>query len=213
MKNRNKARPAKWKVAVAAMVALLGLATSAEAEMPTPDPSDWWVVLEPKFMKPPVERPIPGAKTTMLSAAYTDGFDLVLWKRSEFEAFGVGWEEYAKRAAGNADTFLRTLEPEFTRDSEKVIVFATLSSDRPLVASTVLAPGFRAMFEKTLGAEFLVVIPNRYLLYAFPKIASRYREYWPMVIDAYDATPYPVSLELFEVTREGLRGIGAYERP
>jgi hypothetical protein len=191
----------------------MGLAGFARAESPLPSPSDWWVLLEPKFMKPAVGMAIPGATRTVLAPGYTEGLDLEPMSAEQFEKLALAWKDFAGRASGNAAQFLETLKPEFTRDSEGVIQFATLSSDRPLVASTALAPEFRAVFEKTLGPEFLVVIPNRYLIYAFPKLASRYREYGPMVIDAYDATPYPVSLEVFEVTREGLRGIGVYERP
>lgn len=194
-------------------LALVALSITATAEKPLPAPSDWWLLLEPKFMKPPVSVAIPGSVRTVLAAGVRDGRSLEPIDAERFGKLDVNWKSFAARAIENAAEFLGTLQPEFTRDSEHVIEYATLRSERPLVASTVLAPGFRAMFEKTLGPKFLVAIPNRYLVYAFPKIASRFQEYGPMVIDAYDATPYPVSLEVFEVDREGFRGIGVYERP
>lgn len=213
MKDRSKARPAKWKVPAWAALALLCCAGFANARPPLPPPSDWWVLIEPKFMRPPVAVAVPGSQRTVLAAGFTDALDVEIMSREQFGRLDVGWDVFARRATENAERFLGTLEPKFTRDGTGVIQFATISSDRPLVAAAALAPGFAKRFADTLGPEFLVAVPNRYLVYAFPKLASHYREYAPMVLDAYDATPYPVSLEVFEVTRDSFRAIGVYERP
>jgi hypothetical protein len=34
-----------------------------------------------------------------------------------------------------------------------------------------------------------------------------------MVLEAYKATPYPVSREVFELSANGLRAVGVYEEP
>jgi len=58
-----------------------------------------------------------------------------------------------------------------------------------------------------------VVMPNRFTVFVFPKLASEYEEYSPMILEAFHATPYPVSLEVFEETDDGLKAIGVYDEP
>jgi hypothetical protein len=69
------------------------------------------------------------------------------------------------------------------------------------------------MFQETIGDSVLLVVPNRYRAFIFPRLASRYEEYTPMVFEAYRATAYPVSVEVFEVSADGMRAIGVYEEP
>ena len=79
--------------------------------------------------------------------------------------------------------------------------------------SVVLSPKFLALFQDTLGPKVLVVVPNRFTAYVFPRLVSSYREYSPGVFEDYRATAHPVSVEVFELSDAGLRAIGAYEEP
>jgi hypothetical protein len=69
------------------------------------------------------------------------------------------------------------------------------------------------LFADTLGDRVLLVVPSRYRAYVFPKLASRYLEYTPMVFEAYRATEFPVSVELFELGADGMKAVGIYEEP
>jgi hypothetical protein len=160
----------------------------------------WRVWLEPKFMHAPVTAPIKGAKKTEIAGGLMGTDGLAVLPKAEFAALGIPWEKFTARARENAAADFAELQPRFERDAKKVIVYAALESTKPIVASAVLAPKFLESFKETLGDTVLVVVPNRFTAFVFPKLASRYGEYSPMVFRAYRETPWPVSVEVFEVS-------------
>ncbi len=176
------------------------------------DAASWHVLIEPAFMSPPVTHPISGAKKTVLAAGYeeADG-SLTYFSEDKFDALKVSWDDFAKRAAQNKTT--HKLATKFVRDSKDVIQYAVLASDNPLTATAVLSPDFGKKLADIFGDRPLVVVPNRYTVFVFPRLASEYQEYAPMVQEAFHATPYPVSLEVFEADDDGLKAIGAYDEP
>jgi hypothetical protein len=193
-----------WVGAALALLAAAG--TSAEEAAPDPSLRAW---LEPKSMRAPVKLPIVGAQRTEIVFGRLTGEGL--------EAFGKGAaeanDELFAQARANAVADLETLQPRYTRDRHKVIQYAELRSARPIVASAVLAPKFRTLFRNTLGDTVLVVVPSRYVAYAFPALASSYRDYYPMVFEAYRESAWPVSVEVFEFSANGIRAVGVFERP
>lgn len=176
------------------------------------DPA-WRVLIEPKFMRHEVAFPILKSQRAELVPAWIKDGEPVCMSRKEFGALKTEWKIFLQTAQENASEELKKLKPEFTRNSKKVIEFATLTSESPLTAGTVLAPDFLKMFGDTLGPKVIVAIPNRYTVYVFPALASRYREYTPMIAAAYRDTPYPVSMEAYELSDEGLKTVGVYEEP
>ena len=164
-------------------------------------------------MRPPVANPVAGSERTLLTAGRLVNGALVTFTVPEFAALKIEWAEFFSQASAGAAADLATLKPRYVRNRRKVIEYAALESDRPVVASAVLAPGFRALFAETLGETVLVVVPNRSTAYVFPALAGDHRDYWPMVFAAYRATPYPVSVEVFELSAAGLRAVGVYEEP
>jgi hypothetical protein len=64
----------------------------------------------------------------------------------------------SKLAAAEADADLASLRPHYVRDKRKVIRYAELRSDRPIVASAVLSAKFPALFKETLGDRLLVAV-------------------------------------------------------
>jgi hypothetical protein len=177
------------------------------------EPAAWRVLIEPKFMKAPVTAPIAGAQKSELAAAVAGEAGPEVLTRAQFAALKVDWEAFAARAQTNADADLAGLKIEYVRDRKKVITYAVVRSERGLMASTVLVQKFRELFGDTLGDKVLVAVPNRTTAYVFPHLASSYQEYAPLILEAYRATPFPVSTEVFELSREGARAIGTYEEP
>jgi hypothetical protein len=47
----------------------------------------------------------------------------------------------------------------------------------------------------------------------FPKLASNYQDYGPVVYEAYRGDASRISLEIFEVDGTGLKAIGAFPDP
>jgi len=172
------------------------------------DEARWFFTPEPTFMKRPGAMEIPGAKETQLAPALWDGSTLDCQAPES-----AGLKEVKEMSANHAAEFLATLEPEFVRNRKKVILYAKLESDRPLVASTVFAPGFAKRFEDTLGPKLIVAIPNRYTVFVFPALGADASDFAELVRRAWKATPFPASTEAFEVTNEGVRVVGKFPEP
>ena len=164
-------------------------------------------------MHQPVTKPIQDAEKTVLAAGTLNGDVLEPLAKDDLAKLGATWESFAEQARTNAAADLAQLKPEYTRNKKKIIEYAEIRSTKPIVATAVLAPGFRTLFEETLGPEILVVVPNQNVAYVFPKLASNYREYTAIVQAAYRENAHPVSMEVLEITAAGMRTIGAYPNP
>jgi len=162
-------------------------------------------------MKAPVTVPIAGAQKSELAAAVAGDEGPEVLTRAQFVLLKIDWEAFMAQAKSNADADLAALKIEYVRDRKKVITYAVVKSARGLAASAVLAPKFPALFKDTLGDKLLVAVPNRTTAYIFPRLASNYEEYSPMILEAYHATPFPVSTEVFELSKDGMKAVGVYE--
>jgi hypothetical protein len=196
---------------IAAFAALFACTSFGAAEAPVEN--KWRVLLEPKSMHREVTWEIPGAQRTVFAPVVWERDEYLFPTRKVLEEAGVAAEGLQQLAAPAAAADLAMLKPRYERDRKQVIQYAELTSDRPIVASAVLAPKFLDLFKDTLGEKVLLVVPSRFTAYVFPVLASQYQEYWPMVFEAYRATAWPVSVEVFEVSKDGLRAIGVYQEP
>ena len=172
-----------------------------------------FVLIEPKFMKAPVSAPIAGAEKTELVAAIMGETGVAYLPRAKFEEMKMDWAAFAAQAQKSAEAELKSVKTEYVRDGKKVIAYAAVRSPRGLIGSAVLAPKFLDLFKDTLGEKVLVVIPNRTTAYIFPALASKYLDYAPLIFKAYRATAFPVSTEVFELSAEGMKAVGAFEEP
>ena len=178
-----------------------------------PDPKLWRLLIEPKFMRPAVSWAIPHAQRTVLAACFVLEGEPVYFSRKDFDELGLDWDRFARQARDNGGTDLEGLKPKYVRDKKQVIEYAQIKSDRPFAAAAVLAPKFLNLFEGVFGSTVLVAIPNRHTVYVFPKLASAYQEYAPMILDDYHGALNPVSTEVFEIGPNGMKAIGIYEEP
>ncbi|MDP9292550.1 MAG: hypothetical protein M3O82_09330 [Verrucomicrobiota bacterium] len=169
------------------------------------------VLIEPSFFRPQVSFPIPGAERTCYVPASRVGDELVYFSKKEFTNLNLTWPHIFELGRKAAETELEKCKPVFSRNKREVIEYALVRSERQLAGTLVLAPKFLKLFEDTLGPKVLVAIPNRYSLYVFPALASNYRQFGPMIIDAYKSSAYPVSLEVFEISENGMRATGTFE--
>ena len=177
------------------------------------DERNWRVWLEPRSTHAPVTLPIAGAERTEVCAGFMEEAGPRAMTKEELAAMGIGMEKFAARARENASADVAKLKPRYTRNAKRVIEYAELRSERPVVAGAVLAPKFLALFRETLGEKVLVVVPNRFTAYVFPALAGAHADYAPMVLAALGATAWPVSVELFEVSTDGVRCVGRYAEP
>jgi hypothetical protein len=200
------ALPLGWQAfAVVALLLCPALEGRAAA-----DPT-WRVWLEAKFLAPAVHAPVTGAQGTVFAGGFWDGAQLVSFERSQWGALGLSWEAFEASARARAAVDLGGVSVRFERDKRRVIEFAELSSDQPLVASAVLAPSFGARFSETLGEVLLLAVPSRYRAYVFPQHGRDPSQYAGMVWAAYRETAYPVSVELFEWRKGKIQAVGVFE--
>ncbi|MEA3210242.1 MAG: hypothetical protein QOE70_3299 [Chthoniobacter sp.] len=202
-----------WRKVRGAVGTILGCGLFLFARAAAQDAAVVRAWLEPKSMRAPVTLPIAGAHRTEVALGRLTDEGVEPFSKAAFETFGQSREQLFAAGCENAAADLATLKPRYSRDRHQVIQYAEISSTRPIVASAVLAPKFASLFRDTLGDRVLVVVPNRYVAYVFPQLATRYQEYYPMVFEAYGATAYPVSVEVFEFSVEGIKAVGVYERP
>ncbi len=162
-------------------------------------------------MRAAVTAPIRGAESTVMAAGTRDEHGNAYLLKAQFQELKVSWGSFLAKARTNANAELTKLTPVYVRDKNQVIEYAALRSEQPIVATAVFSEKFLELFRETLGDKVLVVVPNRSTAFVFPRLASHYESYAEMVLEAYRATPFPVSVEVFEVSAQGWKAVGVYE--
>ena len=173
----------------------------------------WRIWAEPKFMRPALSQPIPGAKTTVLAAGWADeNQELHCFPQKQFELSGKpDWTDFAHKTEAAASAELARLTPEYVRGRNQVIECAVLRSPRQTTVCALLAPDFLKRFSDIFGSKVLIAVPNRFTIYVFPALASRYTDYAGRIASDYHNSSYPVSQEVFELSAQGLKAVGALE--
>jgi hypothetical protein len=169
------------------------------------------MLIEPTLEKAEVSSDIPGAERTQLVAAREDTGGVRYYTQAEYEALGLDWLQYVAKSRESADRLLAVLEPEYERDHRGVVKYALLRSENHRTAGVVLAPKFREKFKKTLGEDLIVLIPDRFTVFVFPRLVSDYGAYGEAIVEQYQDATYGVSIEVFTIDNEGLRVIGRFE--
>jgi hypothetical protein len=171
----------------------------------------WRVWFDARFLAPAVQKAVPGAEKTVFSGGVWDGEQLVGFERRRWVELGWSWEAFEAAARRNAVLDFASVGVRFQRDKRRVIEFAELRSDQPLVASAVLDPGLGTRFSETLGEVLFLAVPSRYKAYVFPQHGGDPSQYSQMVWAAYRETAQPVSMELFELRQGKFRAVGTFE--
>ena len=105
------------------------------------------------------------------------------------------------------------LKPRLVRNRKKVVEYAVLESDKFPVSATVFAPEFWKKFEGVFGQKMTVMMPNRQTVFVFPGAAADYSEYGPLIIEAWRGSAPKASIEVFELSEQGIRAVGKIEEP
>lgn len=173
-----------------------------------------WVLLpEAKFMGHKVTRPVAEAKATVLAVARMTELGPEFPSQQEWNAVTVTEAELLAATRKKAAEWMAAVKLELVRDKKKVLRYAVLRSGAVPVSATVLAREFFEKFEPMFGARMRVVIPNRNTVFIFPDLTGDLREYGPMVLEAWRSGAPRVSLEVLEVSGNGLRAVGVFEEP
>jgi hypothetical protein len=163
------------------------------------------------FERPPIHCFLPRSKKTLLFPAHVSRHSEVTPLGSDAGMSPEAWDRFLKESREDTSLLMATLNPLMVRDAHEVIQAAVMSSDDPRLASCILNPGFLRRFSAIFGPELIVAIPSRTKIYVFPKLANRLPEMSQVIRDDYLISPQPVSTELFELSKKGMRAIGTVD--
>jgi hypothetical protein len=169
------------------------------------------LAVEPASLRTSLAKPIPGARLTVLIPAREDDLGIVHLSKEEFAATGLSWDKFRRDAEAAAARHLRSLTPIIEKNEAGEPLYATLRSKSHLTASVFFCKEFHSQFRKPFGDQLVVLAPDRFTLYVFPRNFSGFQEFGKRVVDEYQKSTWPCSLEAFEVSSEGVRGIGSFD--
>ena len=165
----------------------------------------------PILMRTEASRAFCGSKKTILTPARETETGVSDFSKEEFAALGITWEEFLTRATAAAARLLPTLREEIHRDDKKTALYATLKSDRQFTPMVMLTAEFRKKYASIFGEKLIVLTPDQYTLYVFPRNFSDFQKLGQRIVTDHEEALYPASIEAFEVTADGVRCIGAFD--
>lgn len=169
------------------------------------------LTVEAKVAGAKVYTSIPGAKATVMAAAHETKYGVKLFSDDEWREKAYDLKEFYAAAERTADAVVDAMEPEFQRDSREVIEYALIKSKDGFLSSALTSKRFLPRFEREFGDDLRVVVVDRYILYVFPAIGGKLSTFAPALAEIYRTTPFPGSLEVFQVNEEGYRVVGSLE--
>ncbi|MFQ3577726.1 MAG: hypothetical protein SNJ52_01785 [Verrucomicrobiia bacterium] len=183
-----------------------GWARDEKAE-PTRERVAMVLLVDALFMRPPVYELLANAEQTIITpAVLTPDGQCVYVDEAGFKALGLTFEEMLPQTVALANQLLKEISPVFERDENQVISFALLESGSPFASSLLLSNQLLSTFRQTLGGRIHVVVPSRSKLFLFPPGEAPLHE--ERLRLEYRTALYPVSLEVFEISRRGLTAVG-----
>jgi hypothetical protein len=168
--------------------------------------------LEPAALRTELARPLGGGKQTVLIPAREDEvLGLTHLSKEEFAATGLDWDQFMTKAADAATRLLGTMKPQVTKDADGDTACIILRSSRPFAASVVLSPELLTRFQDQLGDRLVALIPDRNTIYLFSRNFGKFQDFGPRILKEHAAALYPCSTEAFEISRDGLKCLGAFD--
>lgn len=168
------------------------------------------LAIEPVSLRTALARALPGAKLTVMAPAREHDLGLKLLTPEEFRATGLTWPEFEAKAAAAADRLLSSLTPDIRKGADGNPSYAILKSESHLTSSILFAPGLTDRFRATFGDRLVVLMPDRFTLYVFPRSFADFQKHGKQILRQHADSVYPCSVEAFEVTGEGVRCIGSF---
>ena len=86
-----------------------------------------------------------------------------------------------------------------------------MQSERPFAASVVLSPRLVPLFQGVLGDRLVALMPDRYTVYLFSRNFGQFQVFGQKILNDHAEAIYPCSIEVFEVSRDGIKCIGGFD--
>jgi len=170
------------------------------------------IIFETRTMDPEVFTRVEGAKEIVMVAVQEWDYGVKLFTAKEWRKQAYDNAIFRQHAEMVADAVMETVKPDYVRDSRGVILYALIQGEDPFLSSILLSSKFLPTFKKNLGDSVRVVILDRHVIYVFPESGGGLDEFGTALVELYQATKQPVSLEVFQVNSKGFKVIGSIER-
>ena len=168
------------------------------------------VAVEPVVLRTRTSQALKGCKNTVLSPARETADGLKILSEEEWAALKMPWEDFLAKAKQAAVRHLATLKPEIVKDSRGIVEFIKLQSSSPLTSSILLCPELAKSFVPTLGTPIVVVVPDRFTVYLFPRTSGAFLKHGKELAALFAEATYPGSDEAFEITETSIKSIGNF---
>ncbi|MGA8480052.1 MAG: hypothetical protein WB696_18980 [Chthoniobacterales bacterium] len=155
------------------------------------------MILDPHFYHTPVSLPIAFSSRTVVGF-YDEASDGTVTPISAASLAEHPLPELKRLALAHARALLQHLTPKISRDKHGVAIDVRIESTDPSLSSLVLIPGFTDQFADVLGKNCVVSIPNRQVIFLFPRIGEDLQQLTDALRSFYHNNAWPVSTELFE---------------
>jgi hypothetical protein len=159
-------------------------------------PADFRVALSDRVDRVLVHLSADGGLVTWVTPEMTSDLGL-----SESDASDTAFSNLA-RALSEA-----TIESQMIGD----VQIGFFNTSLPFKASLILAPNLREVAGAVLGWPLMAVVPDRDFLYIW---AARHTDFVQkvggVVVREYSQASYPISTEVYEITDQKIRAIGAF---
>lgn len=170
------------------------------------------ILLEGAFESHEIEKSPEGAKQTQMVACYEWDYGIRSFTKAMWEEKGFEWDSFLGIAIKVADGLMEKIEPTVFRDGRGVIDCVLVADDDPFLTSIILSPLFLETFKDSLGDRIFVVPVDRNRLYLFPATGGKLEAQGPRLVDEFQQTDLPVSLEIFLVDKKGIQVVGELQR-
>ena len=124
-------------------------------------------------------------------------------------SLGMPESEASARAFANLSRALS----EATIETEEIdgVQLGYIGTPLPTKASLILAPNLREVLAPVLGWPLMAVVPDRDFLYLWDaRHADFVQRVGGVVAREYSRASYPISTEVYEISDQGIRAIGAF---
>lgn len=190
---------------------IIASATTADSALSV-DQLYW--TLEPNNYEVPADYRVTISKEVdrVLVHLSSDG-SLITWATpAMLETLQISAEEAAAKAFENLAHALTEATIE-TQDIDGVQL-GYLATTLPFKAALILAPNLRETAEPALGWPLLAVLPDRDFLYLWDATQQDLvGRLGPVVVREYTNSSYPISTEVYHVSEQEIRAIGAFPVP
>lgn len=168
--------------------------------------------LEPVALRTALARALPDAKFTVIVPAKEDSvLGVSHYTKEEFAAAGLDWDQFMAKATAAATRLLVSIKPVVAKDASGQVAYVKLQSDRPFMASVVLSPRMVPLFQGVLGDRLVALMPDRNTVYLFSRNFGQFQSLGQKILNDHAEAIYPCSIEVFEISRDGLKCLGGFD--